>query len=104
MILAIDYDGVIHDINNPVPGKRMGRPMPGAEDAMEDLKQAGHKLIIHSVRGDKPKVIADWCDYYDVPYDEITNIKPQADLYIDDKALHFDSWTQVMNLLGERDD
>lgn len=105
MILAIDYDNVLHDIKNPIPGKKMGRPMPGAQEAMDDLKSAGHKLIIFSVRGGKPKVIADWCEYYDIPYDEITNIKPNATFFIDDRAITFnDNWPEILTKLGVNDD
>jgi hypothetical protein len=96
MILAIDFDGVLHDIANPLPGKRMGAPLPGAVDAMDELHDAGHELIIHSVRGGKPKVIADWCEYYDIPYHSITNIKPNADLFIDDRARQFIAWELIL--------
>jgi predicted phosphatase len=34
--------------------------------------------------------------YYEMPYHEITNVKPTASYYIDDKAIHFDNWTKVL--------
>jgi predicted HAD superfamily phosphohydrolase YqeG len=102
MILAIDFDGVLHDIANPLPGRKMGAPMPGAIDAMDELRDQGHELIIFSVNN--KKVIADWCEHYNVEYDSITNVKPNADLFIDDRALHFDSWAQVMSLFPDEDD
>lgn len=99
MTLAIDLDGVLHDHLNPKPGRRMGLPMEGAVNAMIRLKQLGHTLIIHSVWGDRRKVIADWCDYYSIPYDDITNIKPEAAVYLDDKALAFTTWDETMTIL-----
>lgn len=102
MILAIDFDNVLHDRLNPVAGKKMGAPMPGAYDSMDALHDQGHKLVIFSVNN--KKVIADWCDYYGITYDEITNLKPNADYYIDDKAIHFDNWPQVMSYFPEDDE
>lgn len=100
MILAIDFDNVVHDQKHPLPGGRMGAPIEGAADAMYDLKQQGHKLIIHSVGGGNSKYISDWLEYYEIPYDLITNIKPNADYYLDDKAVHFDNWDQALRDMG----
>ena len=85
MVLAIDFDGTIHDINNPVAGHRMGPPMPGALEKLSSFRQKGYKIIIHK-----------WMEFYDIPYDEITNIKPVADYYIDDKAIKFTSWSDII--------
>lgn len=98
-VLAIDFDQVVHDAKNPVPGRRMGLPMPDAVEGMNKLKDLGYKLIIHTVRGGSPKHIEDWCEFYGVPYDEVTNIKPTALWYIDDRALPFVSWLDLVNRL-----
>lgn len=99
LVLAIDFDGVVHDHTRPVPGRKMGPPMDGAKDALVRLKQNGHQIIIFSVWGDRPKVIADWMAYWEIPYDQITNVKPNADAYIDDKAIPFTSWVDLMGVL-----
>lgn len=98
-VLAIDFDGVIHDFKNPLKGRRMGAPLPGAKEALIAYKQRGDTIIIHSVWGDKPKAISDFMDYYGLPFDTITNIKPNADVYLDDKAIRFINWTETFNLL-----
>lgn len=92
MILAIDFDGVIHDWEHPKPGRKMGPPMPGAAEAIRRLKQQGHQIIIHSCN--RVSVIADWCKYFDVPYDSIwAGVgKPAASVYVDDRALKFVDW------------
>lgn len=92
MILAIDFDGVIHDHKNPIEGRRMGGPIEGAKEQLTEWHDSGHTIIIHSLWGGKPDAIAKWMEYYQIPYNEITNIKPQADYYIDDKAIRFESW------------
>ena len=98
-ILAIDFDGVIHDFKNPLPGRRMGAPIPGTKEALQNFKANGHTIIIHSLWGDEKgtKTIADFMKYYELPFDSITNIKPQADYYIDDKAIQFTSWENTTN-------
>ncbi len=95
-VLAIDYDGVLHDDKNPVEGRRMGAPIEGAKEAMITLKNRGYDLIIHTVRGSSPQHVIDWLNYYEIPFDEVTDKKIVADWYIDDHALRFTSWPQVL--------
>jgi hypothetical protein len=97
-VLAIDFDGVIHDFKNPVPHRRMGPPIFGTKEALETLKNQGYELIIFCVWGDEKgqKTIADFMKYYGLPFDSITNIKPQADYYIDDKAIRFKTWNLAL--------
>jgi len=93
LILAIDFDGVIHD-QKPPEGKVLGAPIEGAQLALKKFKDKGHTIIIHSVWGNRKHIIGPWMKYFDIPYDDITNIKPDADFYIDNKAIHFTSWNQ----------
>lgn len=94
---AIDFDGVIHDRANPLPGKRMGGPIEGARDALVTLKEHDCFIIIHSTMALSPtgrKAIEDWMSYYDIPYDVIRE-KPAADVYLDDKGERFEGWGNV---------
>jgi hypothetical protein len=103
MILAIDFDGVIHDHHNPVEGRRMGPPMPGTKETLEKFKAIGDKIIVHSVwanQGAGIKTIVDYMEYWALPFDDVTNVKPDADYYIDDKALRFTSWSDVAARIG----
>ena len=96
--IAVDFDGVIHDFKNPVPGRRMGPPIFNAQDALVDLKSKGYEIVVFTVWGDEKgqSVIRDFMNYYNLPFDRITNIKPQADFYIDDKAIRFTSWEDAL--------
>jgi len=96
MTLAIDFDYTIHDNAHPVPGRKMGPPMPGAKEALELFKRHGHEIIIHSCNN--PRVIRDWMLYWQVPFDSIWTEpgKPIADFYIDDRAFRFTSWSQTL--------
>lgn len=94
MIFAIDFDGVIHDYKNPLMGHRMGAPVEGAVKSISGIKKRGHRIIVFTVRGDDvgKKHVAEWLNFYHVPFDEITNIKKMADVYIDDKGFSFSTW------------
>ena len=102
----IDFDRVIHDIDHPVEGRKMGPPMEGAIFGMQQLREAGHHIIVFTTRATNErsiKVVMDWLDYYQCPYDGVTNIKGKADAYVDDLAVHHISWDQTMMLLFEQE-
>ncbi len=96
-ILAIDFDGVIHNHANPIPGRRMGPPIEGAREALEKFVAQEYEIIIFSVWAHDAgaTTIEAWMNYYQIPFHQITNIKPKADLYLDDHAQKFISWDQV---------
>lgn len=100
VILAIDWDGVIHDRMHPIEGKRLGGPMPHAKEILYELRSRGHTIIIHSVV--PSQVIADWMAYYDLPYDSIAK-KVVADLYVDDKGHHFENWPDTLSAIIKLD-
>ena len=100
MILAIDFDGTIHDHKNPVAGRTMGPPILGAKETLINFKNDGHTIVVHSVWGnDRNGAIKAWLKYFEIPYDEVTNIKPDADYYIDDKAIKFTNWNDIWKQL-----
>lgn len=101
--LAIDFDHTIHDNNNPVEGRRMGPPMPGAKEAIESFVAQGYRIVIHTLWGtdDRKQAIEDWLNFYQIPFDEVTNIKPKADAYIDDKAVRYTTWDETRAVLNE---
>lgn len=99
LTLAVDMDGVLHDVNNKKPGYKLGVPIPGAVEAMKRLKNQGAIITVHSVWADteqRCQAISKWCRYFDIPYDFITNRKPLARFYIDNNALRFESWDQTL--------
>lgn len=99
LLLAVDFDGVLHDTNNKKKGYRLGVPIKGAVEAMQKLKREGAIITIHSVWADteqKCQAMSKWCRYFDIPYDFITNQKPISDHYIDDHGYKFESWEQTL--------
>ena len=74
----------------------MGPPNEGAVDAMQQLSKMGHQLIIHTCRGGNPKHVEDWLKWYKIPFESVTNIKPFAAFYIDDRAIKHINWKQTL--------
>jgi hypothetical protein len=101
--IAIDFDGCIHDWKNKLEGHKMGQPINGVEQALRDFQQLEFQIIIYSVWGmpENEHIIKDWMDFYGLPFDRITNLKPNADFYIDDKALRFEGqWEPIVSIVA----
>ena len=109
MTLAVDFDRTIMDTDHPPPGHRLGNPLHGAVETLQKLHGMGFQIIIHSCRSNEGersiKVMKDWLDHFQIPYDRIWGEppcalgKPIADAYIDDRGLRFTSWEQVLEEL-----
>ena len=108
MRLCIDLDGVI--CNLKLQGETYDQllPVPGAPEALKALKESGHYIIINTARHMKTcqgnlgsvqarisLITLKWLEKYEIPYDEIYFGKPHADIYIDDNAYRFTSWSEV---------
>lgn len=78
----------------------MGLPMPGTLKALLEFKRLGYQIIIYTVFAEDDrakKVVEEFMKYYELPYDEITNIKQKCDFYIDDNALRFEgNWEDII--------
>jgi hypothetical protein len=98
--LAVDFDGVCHDPKNVKPGYKLGQPIAGAKEALTKLREDGAIIVIHSVWADthqQCEAISKWCRYFDIPYDFVTNIKPDCDIYIDNKGYRFENWSDTLD-------
>jgi hypothetical protein len=103
MILAIDFDGTIHNDHHVVPGGPLGPPMPHAKRALTAFKDAGHKIVIHSVFAvTHADEVREWMHKHQIPFDSIEP-KFRADVYIDDHGVHFDTWDAIENLVHENE-
>ena len=102
--IAIDFDGVIHKYSKGwCGGEIYDKPVDGAVEAYCKLIDAGFKVVIFTTRTDF-KAVKDWMHkHFDFEkhighfYEpEVTNIKPIASVYIDDRGLRFTNWTDVL--------
>lgn len=105
--IAVDFDGVLHAYSRGWDdGTIYDGPVAGSRAALVALDQAGFKLVVFTARDDLDAV-GEWLGYW---YEElaqriaVTNRKPIAALYIDDRAIRFRDWheaiDQVVGLLG----
>lgn len=108
MRIVIDLDGTICPIRQEGENYSDLVPLSGAVEKIQALKQAGHYIIIQTARNmatqggnlgkvmqNIGKITLDWLEVYGIPYDEIFFGKPNAHIYIDDRAFRFEGWEQV---------
>lgn len=108
MRICIDLDGVVCRLRNPGQDYTQLEPVPGALEKLQELKGAGHYIILYTARhmktcgGNVGQVIArqgaitlDWLKRHGVAYDELHFGKPHADVYIDDNAMRFETWDSI---------
>lgn len=112
MRICIDLDGTI--AKNKVGGQdyKDVEPMPFAVEALQSLKKQGVYIIIHTARNmgtcnnnlgkviaRQAKLVTEWLDKYNIPYDELLFGKPNVDYFIDDKSIGFQDWVTTYNFL-----
>lgn len=95
MIIAVDFDGTIHDGQWP----RIGEAMPGAREAINALRAEGHYIIIWTCReGRQQTEMVNWLLEKGIGFDRINDHQPDqvvtygsdarkvyAHCYVDDK-------------------
>ena len=116
MRIGIDLDGTICPIKQPHQSYADLKPLPGAVERIRELRAAGHYIIIQTARNMATregnlgqvmkhvgKITLDWLDKYGVEYDEIYFGKPNAEVYIDDRAIRLNNWQEITDELLERE-
>jgi capsule biosynthesis phosphatase len=106
--ICIDLDGVLCQLRAPEQSYADVEPVPGAVDGVRALREAGHYVIIQTARhmktcdGNVGKVVArqglvtlQWLERHGFEFDELLFGKPHADVYLDDNAVRFTSWSDV---------
>ena len=105
MRIAIDLDGTICTLKTPGESYADVKPIPGAAARIRQLRTDGHCIIIFTARHMATceanvgrvirkigKITLDWLEENGIEYDEIHFGKPNAELYIYDRAVKFSSW------------
>jgi len=108
MRIVIDLDGTICPIKEKNGNYEELIPLTGAVDKIKELKLAGHYIIISTARNmatqesnmgkvlkNIGKITLDWLERHEIQYDEIYFGKPNAQIYIDDRALRFSDWDNI---------
>jgi capsule biosynthesis phosphatase len=114
--IAIDLDGTLCPIKGENEKYEDLLPLPGAVERLRELRAQGHYVIIMTARNMKTceanvgrvmrnvgLITLSWLERHGVEYDEIHFGKPNAELYIDDRALRFGSWAAITTDLISRE-
>lgn len=116
MRIAIDLDGTICPIKGSHESYSDLKPVPGAVERIREFRSAGHYIIILTSRNmatcggnlglvmkNIAKVTLDWLEKYGIEYDEVYFGKPNAEIYVDDRAIRFHSWEEITEDLLKRE-
>jgi capsule biosynthesis phosphatase len=108
MRIVIDLDGTICEIKSPGGSYADLKALPGAAEKIAEMRAHGHYIIIQTARnmatcdsnvGKVMKnvglVTLEWLHKHAIQYDEIYFGKPNAHVYIDDRALKFSAWDEL---------
>lgn len=109
--LAIDFDGVIHNHNlGFYDGTCYGEPIEGSLVSIKYLASI-YNIVLFSCKAnpDRPlikgktgiELMWEWLDKHGFKQyiKDITFTKPNAKFYIDDKAIPFNNWKNVLQIL-----
>src|ERR1700712_5794132 len=93
--ICFDLDGTL--CSNTFGDYESAEPFAWAIERVNDLAADGHNIIIFTARGTATGI--DWSgvtrsqlERWGVSYDELRLGKPSADVFVDDRAVHTDSW------------
>lgn len=96
--IAVDFDGVIHKYSQGFQGlmNAYDDPMEDLRESLDHLKEAGKRLVVLSSR--PASIIDSWLQDKNLRhyFDEISNFKIPADIYIDDRGYKFISWKNTI--------
>lgn len=98
--IAIDFDGVLNEYTG-YDEKDLSTPRTGCKEFLECLYK-DYTIIVFSSRNHTH--VEDWLRYYrlDKYIKKVTNIKPPAVAYIDDRGIRFNgNYDEVLELLKD---
>jgi len=110
--IAIDFDGVIHrNSKGFYDGTIYDKPVRGTTKSLKKLYNLGYNLIIFTCKADPSRplinektgveLVWEWLEKYDLDQYilRVTNEKPRALYYIDDKGIRFEDWKQTLEFI-----
>jgi 4-hydroxy 2-oxovalerate aldolase len=114
--LGLDFDGVIHKNSKGFhDGTIYDEPIDGALNSIKYLNETlGYDLVIYTCKANPERplidgkngieLIWDWLEKYGVKDNikDVTYIKPNAIVYIDDRAVNFVTWEETLQFLQSK--
>jgi len=94
--IAYDFDGVLHEFKDGWTGDMPeGKPIKDAKWAIELLTERGFEVVIFTTRI-MTVLVHKWLEENDFPTVEVTNVKPKAIAYIDDRGIRFTNHRDIV--------
>lgn len=92
--VGVDFDGTIAGYDKGWQGPPAEDPIRGAREALQAFKMKNLEVVVFSCRADNPQGVEDirqWLVQHDMMQfvDEITDKKPKAIAYVDDRGVAF---------------
>lgn len=103
--ICLDFDGVIH-LNSKfiAPHVINGAPVPGVVEAIQQLRKH-FCVVVHSCRCNSlggVEAINEWLKQYGIEVDDVVDYKPQAEIYVDDRAVAFNGhWPETIERIKD---
>lgn len=93
--VVFDFDGVIHEYTSGWKGIDIipDSPVDGIRESIMDIRSNGYEVIVVSARCSDPigiQAIKEYLLFHDIVVDGVSETKPPAIVYIDDRAICFD--------------
>jgi hypothetical protein len=100
--IMVDLDGVLGSEERTFD-RPLAKPLPGARDALQKMRDAGHTIIIYTARGwAEYRYTKQWLEDNGFPFDGLHMGKPIGDVWIDDRAIRHENWEQTLEHLADK--
>lgn len=99
VLVAVDFDGVLHQKSPDFSDDITGDAVPGAAEGLRRLAER-YDVVIFTART-KLDPVRRWLADHGMGGFAVTHEKPPAELYIDDHGFRFVSWADVARELLE---
>ncbi|MCX7986414.1 MAG: HAD family hydrolase [Bacteroidales bacterium] len=102
MQIIIDLDGTICT-EEKTYSRSLAKPLDDAVSSVNALYEQGHTIIIYSARTwMEYEMTSAWLAQHNIKYHQLVMGKPIGDVWIDDRAIRFTNWKEVMEQLKEK--
>lgn len=97
--IAVDLDGCLAQYDGNYKALEIGEPVDKAREFLRSLHELGYRIVVFTSRTNQ-EVTWHWLRSHDMAEYVliVTNVKPLAIAYVDDRAVQFDGdWSNVIN-------
>lgn len=102
MQIIIDLDGTICT-EEKMFSRSLAKPIDKAIESVNKLFDSGHIIIIYTARmWIEYEMTHHWLTSNGVKFHQLVMGKPQGDVWIDDRAIQFQSWDSTLIKLNEK--